>query len=646
MFGGGGGINTRPDASPMDAAKRGSPNDSSSGQSSQTPIASISLQRAMPSRFLVTNYFSNQMTQTSRKYTDCVIEVEKYLDRCKFTYEDDRVKHGRVARARDSINTSLSSHQVCLSNAMSKWKPRGYLVFNSNEHTRAIDRLSRNSDATYFSTCSSSDGCVKIWSTESLLTAKSGFYKSVFTYDRQSHESSSSPSSTFRPICTTFYNKNSLAILCEDYKFYVIDFNSDRTQYRLYANERLFRTNSCKSFVNTTPQSPASFNKTSFYYLNRLRTSSNTPMNNKCSYKSCYCSNNYPVEMIRIDDSSPSWSVAATSYYDYYLGNKSSAVKGLFCYSTSTGDVSCIDMRCRSRAFELRRDLRRGYVTSMITDPWYTWLALGTSNGSIEVFDFRFMVPVQTFEHRLRTSVARMCTHPSSPDRIVAAYQGNNEMCVWNMSSGEKEPELVFWGVQSVPPLCQNKMSNAYISGLVAVSSGGGEDSGGTNGLICASSDMKMRYIDLNDPTRDSYIVSSAFNFQHSSKSASDLSSQTAGQFRSNAASNQASGGNSEFASSVLSNSVVYEMKRIEGTKVLLEVDTQQQSASNSAAASTATPSHSMMPSNLPALIHQSYFTHHQDAISDLVVCYSPTSNRNQPLIVTAARDGTLKIWR
>lgn len=584
-------------------------------------------------RFAVTNYFGQQQTTSmvSRKYTDCSVEVEKYLDRCKFIYEDHKIKQSRVTRFRDTINSSLSSNQVCLSTNMSKWKPRGYLVFNSNEHTRSIDRLSRNSDATYFSTCSTSDGCVKIWSTDSLLSARSGFYKSVFTYDRQSHDANAS----FKPVCTSFYNKHSLAILCEDFKFYVIDFNSDRTQYRLYSNERLFRSNGCKSFINNaTSTKTTNFNKTTFYYLNR--TLKPPTLSNKCGPRICYCSNNYPVEMIRIDDTSASWPHAAPNYYDYFLGNKSSAVKGLFCYSTSTGDFSCIDMRSRAKAFDVKRDLRRGYVTTMITDPWYTWLAMGTSNGMIEVYDFRFMIPVQSFEHRSRTSVAKLCTHPSAINKIVASYQGNNELCVWNMEN-QKGPEFVFWGVQSVPPLCQNKMSNAFISGIISVSS---EDDSGTSGLICASSDMKMRYLDLNDPNRDSYIISSAFNFQQqNSKISNDL---TGTNVTSSVPNQPIRTNNGEFASSVLTQNVTYETRQIEGTKVLLELDQQY---NPQASVSTSSVNNSVT-TNSPALIHQSYFTHHQDAISDLVVCYSPTSNRNQPLIVTAARDGTMKIWR
>ena len=187
--------------------------------------------------------------------------------------------------------------------------------------------------------------------------------------------------------------------------------------------------------------------KTTFYYLNRPFGGPKSPQasasppasnlySNKCSPNYCYCSSNYPLEMIRIDDSCPSWPVSAPNSHDYFSSGSRgghSAVKGLFCYSTSTGDFACIDMRTRSKAFDVRRDLRRGCITAMITDPWHTWLAMGTSTGDIELYDFRFMVPVKRFEHHYKSSVVRLCMHPAAPSRLVASYQSNNEVAVWNL---------------------------------------------------------------------------------------------------------------------------------------------------------------------------------------------------------------------
>ena len=591
-------------------------------------------------------HFNQQLS--ARKY-DCTMEVERYLDRMTFFYDEHSLKRNKALKLKESINASISSNSICLSSSIGKWKPKGYLILHSNEHTKEINKLSRNSDSTYFSTCSTSESCVKIWSTDNLLDAKSGFFKSIFTYDRQN----SQDGSMTRPCCTTFYNKNSLAILCEDFRFYVIDFNSNRTQYRLYSNEKLFKSNTCKSLATYNElgvhKQNSSFDKTSFFYLNKAYKSS-ASAHNKCGPRSCSCSSNYPVDMIRIDDSSPSWPIAATNSYDYFVGTRGSSVKSLFCYSTSSGDVSCIDMRTRTKAFELKRDLRKGYVTSMITDPCYTWIGMGTSSGDIEIYDFRFMLPVKRFEHHFKSAVVRLCNHPMSANRIVASYQGNNEIAVWNMENSSSnlsgsannkaayDPEFVFWGEQSVPPLCQKKLSSSYIkyvSGLIGCSAG---EQNGTNGLICASTDMKMRYIDLNEQNKESYVISSAFNFQQNVKSSAEMNAQA-----SSAGSNTSS--KSEFANSLMSQSVSYETRQIEGTKVLLEQDQQfnsgqKYSINNSNLASTS------FSYNSPALTHQSYFTHHQDAITDLVVCYNPLNNKNHPLIVTSARDGALKIWR
>jgi phosphoinositide-3-kinase, regulatory subunit 4 len=587
-------------------------------------------------------------------FKNCTFELDKYLDKCKYSYEDHKVKRARLERSKETINSSISSNSVCL-NSAGKWKPKGYLLVHSNEHTKEINKLSRNFDSTYFSTCSYSEASVKIWATDYLLDGKSGFFKSIFTYDKQTSVASArgqnQEGSSIRPCCTTFYDKNSLAILGEDFRFHVIDFNSNRTQYHLYTHEKLFKPTVCNCNRNIIASSSKNqFEKTTFYYLNRSYRNNQNARNNNNSLKSCsYCNSNYPIEMIYIDDSSPTWPVAATNPNDYFrTGSIGSSSKGLFCYSTSNGDFSCIDLRTRSKAFEIKRDMRKGYITSMVTDPWYTWIAMGTSYGNIELYDFRFMLPVQTFEHRSKTSVAKLCNHPSLSNRIVASYQGNNEISIWNMdvsqnvnsykSSSQKNPEFVFWGVQSVPPLCQNKIASYYVSGMIGCSAGD------ENGLICASTDMKIRYIDLNDGNRESCVVSSPFNFQSGTKVNNEMNLRNNSSQNPNKIPQQQTSNNFEFANSLTSNNVTYELRQIEGNKVLLELDQYSSGQQFNLNNSSNTPQ--SFSYNSPALTHQSYFTHHQDAITDLVVCYNQYNSKNPPLIVTSARDGALKIWR
>nr|AWV66674.1 phosphoinositide 3-kinase regulatory subunit 4 [Brachionus koreanus] len=526
----------------------------------------------------------------SSNLVNCNHEVDKYIERAKCLFQDQMNKKKKLQDYCESINKSVCSNLIALNKGVGKWKPKGILILNSNEHTKSVNKITRNCDSEFFATCSSSEQCVKIWSVGNLLESRTGLYKSLITLD-------SKLDPKFRPISTTFYSKSSLAILNEDFKLYLVDFNRSQTKdCKILPNEKLFRSTVCKL---NSPN--VRYNKINSYYLNKQAQN----ISAKCSANSCYCPGNYPIELITIDDTSPSWSIGSLNTNEYFYGTKNSPAKGLLCYSTIAGGFNCIDIRCKAKAFDIKRDLKRGFITTMMTDPWLTWIAMGTSTGNIEIFDFRFMLPLANLEHRSKTSVVKMCNNPVSSRKIVATYQANNELCVWNMD-GKLQPELVFWGVQSVPALCQNKMSSYYISGLVGISAG---DENGTNGLVCASTDMKFRYLDLVEPNRNSSIISSAFNFQ--AKNCADNSSHGIS------------------TSSILPSNVVYETRQIEGNKVLLELDQQYSSNSNSNATSYSSA----------AFTYQSRFTHHQDAITDLSICYNPLKNKNQPLLITAARD-------
>jgi hypothetical protein len=673
-------------------------------------------------------YYSlnQQLSQLMSSNKNCIVEVQRYLDRAKLCYEEHKLKKYKVDRHKETINSSACSgtNIVSLSQSLSaaKWRPKGYLLAHSNEHTKEITRLCRNADSSYFATCSSSEFSVKIWSTDMLLDGKSGFFKSVFTYDKQTstaaaaasvsttstrHSATTAPSGSptaqeMRPSCIAFYDRHSLAILGDDFRFHVIDFNSSRSQYHLYTHDKLFKPTTTLCLCGATASMRqnkfnqfGSIDKAQFYYLNKsLRNLNSTLFSmNKNEFKSSnalrictnpHCqANNYPIEMIYLDEASPTWPIAASSnLHDYFRPSTTTgnATRGLFCYSSSMGSLSCIDLRTRTKAFDIRRDLSRGCITAMCSDPWHTWLALGTSNGSIELYDFRFMLPVmQTpFEHRSKTSVVKMCNHPNLASRVCASYQGNNEIAIWNMANTSSsssaattkqrsggDPEFVFWGVQSVPPLCQNKMSNYYISGMIACSMGNGNDSSNDcGGLICASTDMKIRYIDLNEKNqmKETFLVSSPYNFQQQHQQTmknvvNNYNNNPTNNNNTNEAINskQQSTSNFEFATGSLTTGgkvVSYELRQIEGTKVLLEIDqynSNQSTAFNLNTTTTIGGTNNVTTAlsyNSPALTHQNQFTHHSDAISDLIVCYNHFNTKSTPLIVTGARDGALKIWK
>ena len=205
-----------------------------------------------------------------------------------------------------------------------------------------------------------------------------------------------------------------------------------------------------------------------------------------------------------------------------------------------------------------------------------------------------------------------------------------------SLKSLNATPEFVFWGVQSVPPLCQNKMSKHYITSMVACSAGY-DVNNSSAALLCSSTDMKLRYIDLLEPNH-SHIISSPFN--NTQNMAAKVTSTTTTATTSSSGA-QTTGG-TEFASSLMNQSALYETRQIEGNKVLVELD-QQSNASSSFTSTGVSPTFSL---NSSALTHQTYFTYHQDAITDLSLCYNYQNAKSQPLILSSSRDGILKVWR
>jgi hypothetical protein len=216
-----------------------------------------------------------------------------------------KYKQLKVKQPRDTINSSTSSNLACLTQATQnlpvsssnslinasigqtpKWKPKGYLIVHSNEHTKNITKLCRNYDSSFFASCSAVESTIKLWSTENLLDGKSGYFKSRFTHDRFNTESgiissSDTVSSIHKPYCMSFFDKNSLGILTEDFTFYKIDFNSTKRVYQLYTDTKLFQNTLCECYnrkksrnellniTNKTSQSNYFSDKLQFYYLNQ-----------------------------------------------------------------------------------------------------------------------------------------------------------------------------------------------------------------------------------------------------------------------------------------------------------------------------------------------------------------------------------------
>ncbi|XP_059246895.1 phosphoinositide 3-kinase regulatory subunit 4 isoform X2 [Mustela nigripes] len=253
-----------------------------------------------------------------------------------------------------------------------------------------------------------------------------------------------------------------------------------------------------------------------------------------------------------------------------------SGAQSVLAYATVNGSLVGWDLRSSSNAWTLKHDLKSGLITSFAVDIHQCWLCIGTSSGTMACWDMRFQLPISSHCHPSRARIRRLSMHPLYQSWVIAAVQGNNEVSMWDMETGDRR--FTLWA-SSAPPLSELQPSPHSVHGIYC------SPADGNPILLTAGSDMKIRFWDLAYPER-SYVV----------------------------------------AGSTSSSSVSYYRKIIEGTEVVQEIQNKQK-----VGPSDDTPRRG--PESLPV--------GHHDIITDVA-----TFQTTQGFIVTASRDGIVKVWK
>uniref|UniRef100_A0A8C5FUP3 non-specific serine/threonine protein kinase n=1 Tax=Gadus morhua TaxID=8049 RepID=A0A8C5FUP3_GADMO len=209
-----------------------------------------------------------------------------------------------------------------------------------------------------------------------------------------------------------------------------------------------------------------------------------------------------------------------------------SGAQSVLAYATVNGGLVGWDLRCHTNAWTLRHDLRLGLITSFSVDMHQCWLCLGTSNGTMACWDMRFQLPISNHSHPARSRIRRLLMHPLYQSSVIAAVQGNNEVSMWDMETGDRK--FTLWA-SSTPPLSEMQPSPHSVHGIYC------SPADGNPLLLTAGSDMRIRFWDLAYPER-SYIVAGGAN------------------------------------DSLHCPSVLYSRKIIEGTEVVQEIHSKQKS--------------------------------------------------------------------
>lgn len=75
----------------------------------------------------------------------------------------------------------------------------------------------------------------------------------------------------------------------------------------------------------------------------------------------------------------------------------------LLLYASQRGGVHCCDLRCAKDAWHVPSAPSLGLVSQVVADPsGQHWLAQGTSRGWVALWDVRFLLCVNSWQHPQR----------------------------------------------------------------------------------------------------------------------------------------------------------------------------------------------------------------------------------------------------
>ncbi|XP_059055850.1 phosphoinositide 3-kinase regulatory subunit 4 [Achroia grisella] len=169
---------------------------------------------------------------------------------------------------------------------------------------------------------------------------------------------------------------------------------------------------------------------------------------------------------------------------------------GVISYATLLATVVGWDLRAPGNAWKLQGDLKQGVYTCLYANS-SGYLAVGTSNGAISVWDLRFQLPITSVKHPNSERVRRMVGCGRGSSRVWAA--GARDAAAWCLESTQRTHAL--WASTDSPqPLHYSQPASHYTSAAYY----GSRD--GSRFLITGGSDQRIRHWDLEHP-EDSYIL-------------------------------------------------------------------------------------------------------------------------------------------
>ncbi|KAJ2958801.1 hypothetical protein NQZ79_g5668 [Umbelopsis isabellina] len=122
-------------------------------------------------------------------------------------------------------------------------------------------------------------------------------------------------------------------------------------------------------------------------------------------------------------------------HFDTNASNTMAGSKSLLVFATTKGNIYALDLRTMEIVWKLKNRTNYGVITSMITDQKHTWLLVGTMKGVLTLYDIRFSIALQSWQHPSRSPITVLLQHPDPKyeGKRVVISAGRNEVTVWDI---------------------------------------------------------------------------------------------------------------------------------------------------------------------------------------------------------------------
>jgi phosphoinositide-3-kinase regulatory subunit 4 len=110
----------------------------------------------------------------------------------------------------------------------------------------------------------------------------------------------------------------------------------------------------------------------------------------------------------------------------------------LIVYATKNGQLSAVDLRCMKEAWTFNIPPHHGIITSMCVDANNNWISTGTHRGVVSLFDVRFQLNTNAWQHISRKPITHMETFCKG--KIAMSVENFvKETSIWDLKSGKCE---------------------------------------------------------------------------------------------------------------------------------------------------------------------------------------------------------------